>query len=92
MLNMCFSKLGSAFQVGKTAMYSAADATEKSAPKKVVYGKKKPTKKDNGPGEPADKAAVEEQAALAERQAAEESARRAQVTSRLHTFTVMVLV
>ena len=62
----------------------AGDATEKSAPKKVVYGKKKPTKKDTVPGDPADKAAMEEQVAAAERQAAEESANRAKVTFGLH--------
>ena len=45
-----------------------------------MYGKKKSTKKDIAPADSADKAVLEEQAALAERQAAEESAKHAQVT------------
>ncbi len=68
-----------------TTVRIAGDDAEKPAPKKVVYGKKKPTKKDSAPGDSADKAALEEQAALAERQAAQDSARRAQVTSQLYT-------
>ncbi len=76
----------------KTVARVAGDDAEKPAPKKVVYGKKKPTKKDSVPGDSADKAALEEQAALAEPQAAEESARRAQVTARLHTSTDACIV
>lgn len=49
-----------------------------------MYGKKKLAKKDIAPADFADKAALEEQAALAERQAAEESAKRAQVPFWFH--------
>lgn len=61
------------------SLHAAEDAAEKPAPKKVVYGKKKPAKKEAVPGDAADKVSEEEQAALAERQAAEEAAKRAQV-------------
>ena len=76
----------------RTVVHIAGDDAEKPAPKKVVYGKKKPAKKDSAPGDSADKAALEEQAALAERQAAEESTRRAQVKAQLHVSTIIIVL
>ena len=80
-------RLGQVLNLARLQCLFAGDATEKLAPKKVVYGKKKPTKKDTLPADPADKVAMEEQVAAAKQQAAEEAAKRAQVTPWLHTST-----